>query len=188
MNDPRPIVAIFDLAGLELANRFTDIDGHRPRLGIGHQPTGAEHLAQLSYLRHELRGRNREVKVETAAILDFFDQFFTTHDIGARLLGLASLLPGGKNCYPKVFAGAVWQGDRPSNPLISMLGVNSEAEISLNALVELGEGIGLYQLKSFPRLIAGARFSRGCRSGVFLPVLSHYLLPVVQAAVRPPTF
>jgi hypothetical protein len=33
-----------------------------------------------------------------------------------------------------------------------MLGVNSEAEISLNTLVELGEGIGLNQLNRPPTL------------------------------------
>src|SRR3989441_263841 len=62
-----------DLAGLQLFDRPSHVHGHGPRLRVGHQAAGAEHLAEGTELPHHVGRGHDHVGVEPT-VLDLLDR------------------------------------------------------------------------------------------------------------------
>ena len=78
--------AELDLAGLDLADRLGDVEGHGAGLRIRHQPARSEHAAELPELAHDVGRGDDDVEVEPAVLelLDVLD----ADEVGAGGLGL----------------------------------------------------------------------------------------------------
>src|SRR3972149_7438156 len=87
MHDPGLVDPELDLAGLDLANRFRDVDRHRTRLGVGHETAGTKYLTQLADRAHHIGGGHDGFEIHPAA-LDLLDEFFAAHRVRAGFGGL----------------------------------------------------------------------------------------------------
>src|SRR6185503_2729106 len=82
--DDRALVDLeLDATALDLANGAVQVERDRARLGIRHQATTAEDLAQAPDLAHQVRRREGDVEVEPPG-LDLLDQVLRADLVGAR--------------------------------------------------------------------------------------------------------
>jgi hypothetical protein len=125
------------LTGLGLPNGAPDVEGHGAQLGVGHEATRAQHLAQAPDLAHEVGGGDGGVEVHEAA-LDLLHQVLGADHVGAGLPGFALLVALGEHRHAHALADAVREHHGPANHLIGVLGVDAQAEGQVHRLVELG--------------------------------------------------
>src|ERR1700680_2746700 len=141
VNDPGSIVAELDPATLNVLDRLGDVEGDRARLGVGHQPSGAEDLAEAADHAHDLGRRQGHVEVDDT-LLYLLHEILATDDVGSRLDRLAELLTGGEDRAPAGLAGAVRQRDGAANHLVGVAWIDAEADVRLDRRIERG-GRGL---------------------------------------------
>src|SRR5437867_4256368 len=98
MNNASLVEAIFDLAGFGFFDRRFHIERHSAGLGIRHQPTWAEHLAESTDEAHHVRGRRDRVEIQPSTF-DFVNQIFAANKISAGFLGFLYLLTLGNHNY-----------------------------------------------------------------------------------------
>ena len=123
--------AELDLAALDVGDSLRHIGGHGAGLGVGHEATGAEHLAETADLAHELRGRDRRVKGGVAA-RDLFDELNATDLVSTgRNSGLGCRARREDNDAGGL-ARAVGKVDGAAHHLVCLTRVDAELECDLN--------------------------------------------------------
>src|SRR5690606_22072879 len=128
--------AEFYFTGADLADRLSDIHRHRARLGVGHQPAGAQHPPQAADDPHHIGRGDDDVKIQVAAF-DARSQILGADDIGAGLFGLFRLFAFGECSDPNLFAGAVGQYHGAAHLLVGVARVDPQFEGDLDTLVKL---------------------------------------------------
>ena len=88
------VQAELDFAGLDLLHRARDLEGHRPSLRIGHQPSRPQHLAQLPGGLHHVRGGDYGLKVGPP-LLNLLYHILAADKVRTCVLRLAYLFPAG---------------------------------------------------------------------------------------------
>ena len=73
-------------------------------------------------------------------LLDSSDELVGADDVGASGLSLAGLVALSEDSDADGLAGAVRQGDGAADVLVGLAGIDAEAEVNLDGLVELGGG------------------------------------------------
>src|SRR5436190_3625311 len=137
VDDGRAVGAVLDLAGLRLPDRFGEIHGDGAHLGVGHLAGGPEDAPEAADHGHHVRRGDGHVEV-VKALLDPFGQVVATHDVGARLFGLAHLLALREDGDLDVLAKAVGQGDRSAQLLVGVADVEPRAYVNLDRLIKRG--------------------------------------------------
>src|SRR5216683_2453315 len=138
VDDPELVRPKLDLAALHLAHGARDILGDRARLRVGHEAARAEDLAQRPDARHQVRRRDRGVKVRPA-LGYLLDEVLAAHEVGPGLLSLASPVADRKHGDAHLLACAVGEHDRPAHHLLGVARIDSQADVSLDGGVELGD-------------------------------------------------
>ena len=138
------IDAEFDLAALDIADGLAHIDGHGAGLGVGHQATWAEHLAERADLAHQIGGGDHGIEIGPAA-LDLLQHVVRTDVVGSRCTGLVGLLSIGEHQHTRGLAGAMRQVDGAAHHLVGLAGVDAQPHRDLNGRVELGRVGVLHQ-------------------------------------------
>ena len=136
------INTILDLTGFDIGNGLSHVHGNGAALGVRHQALGAEHTTDAADNAHHIGGGYADVETEPVLGLDLLDQILIAYEIGAGFLSLTGLIALGKNQNADYAAGAVGQYDCAANLLISVTGVNAQADVSLDGLIKLGLGGG----------------------------------------------
>src|SRR5713226_1202542 len=164
-----------DLAALDLAHGTRDVLGDGARLGVWHQTTRSEDLAQRADPRHHVRRRDRGIKVRPA-VRHPLDEVLSAHEVRACFLRLARAVTDCEDGNAHLLAGAVGQDDRPTHHLLRVSRIDAKADVRLYGGVELGyRGV----LGERYRLLGGepaVAVGRHCgldllgRLDVFLPV------------------
>src|SRR5260370_41644930 len=98
VDDPELVGPELDLAALHLAHGAGDILGDRARLRVGHEAARAEDLAERPDARHQIRRRNRGVKVRPA-LRYLLDEVLAAPEVAPGLLSLASPVPDRKHAH-----------------------------------------------------------------------------------------
>ena len=140
---------------------------------------GTKDLTDAANLGHHVRRSDGGVEVDLAT-LDGGHKLIGADDVGAGLLGLASLLALGEHGDANGLAGAVGQGDGTTDVLVSLAGVDTQTEVGLNGLVKLGRSDLLDELHGLKRAVELELLDL-LRSGAeILSMLRHVLPPVVN--------
>ena len=139
-----------DLAALDVLHGLGDVRGHGAGLGVRHQTTRAQHAGDAADLGHLVRGGDRGVEVQEAA-LDLLDQVVTADHVGAGGGGLLGLLTDGEHRDAGGLAGAVRQAHRAAHHLIGLAGIDAQADRHLDGGVLLLRGRLLGQLRGLER-------------------------------------
>ena len=176
--------AVLDAAGLELADHLGDVHGDGAELGVGHETTGAEDLAEAADLAHHVGGGDGGVEVQLAS-LDLGHEVIGADDVGASGLGLAGLLTLGEDGDADGLAGAVGQGDGAADVLVGLTGVNAQADGDLDGLVKLGGGQLLGELHGLLRGVELGAVDLLGSGLVVLSVLRHAFYLLWSSGVLP---
>jgi hypothetical protein len=134
-----------------------------PRSVVGHQAAGTEHPAELGHLGHHVGGGDQQIEIDRATG-DLLDQLIIAGQVGAGGLGLGHLLTAGDHGDAHGLAGAVGQGHGGAQLLVGVLGVDAEAHVGFDRLVEAGGGVVLDQLEGLERFV-GAVLDLGGEGG-----------------------
>src|ERR1017187_4751575 len=131
------IVSNLDAATLDLPDGPGDVKSDRTRLGVGHQSTGSEDLADAADQAHHIRRGQGHVEVDLAA-LDLLDQVLAADQVRSGLQRLARLLAGREDGYAPGAPGAMGKHHSGAHRLIGVARVDAQAEVSFDSGVELG--------------------------------------------------
>ena len=154
MSNTVTVSAILHTTALELLDSLSNVRGDGAELRVRHQTAGAENLAQTTDLAHLVRSSNSSVEVELAS-LDLSSQLVGTDDVSTSLTSSVGCSALGENSNTDSLTRAVRQGDRATQLLISLTGVDTQAEVSLDGLIELGSGDFLHHCKRLKRSVDG---------------------------------
>ena len=114
---------------------------------------GAQQATNAANHTHHVRRRHGDVKVEPVFVLDFVRQFRFANVVGAGRTGFLCLFGFGKHQHAHDFACAVGQHHRAADLLVSVAGVNAQAQGQLYRLVKLGLAGLLNQVDGLGRVI-----------------------------------
>ena len=148
--------AELDLAALDVGDGLGDVHGHGARLGVGHEATRAEDLTEATDLAHHVGGRDHGVEVQPATG-DLLDQVVGADEVGTRGAGGLGLVGVGEDEDPGGLARAVGQVDGATDHLVSLTGVDPEAEGDLDGRVVLRRGRRLRETDGLKRAVHLAR-------------------------------
>ena len=124
MSDTITVSTILHTTALELLDSLSDVRGNGAELGVRHQTTGAEDLAQTANLTHLVRGSNSSVEVELAS-LNLSGQLVGADDVSTSLASSVSCSALGEDGNADGLARAVRQGNRATELLVGLTGVDS---------------------------------------------------------------
>src|SRR5581483_8530028 len=123
MDDPRLLDPELHLAGLHLAHRLADVEGHRADLRIRHEAAWAEDFPEPPDHAHHVRGGDRGVEVEPLLVLDLLGDVLRADVIRARFLRLLGLV--------------ALREDEDADVLVGLSRIDAELHGELDGLVEL---------------------------------------------------
>ena len=132
-----------------------------PGLGVGHQATTAEDLAQAADHAHHVRRREGDVEVDPAG-LDALDEILAADLVGAAAQRFLGLLALGEDDHAHDLAGAVRQDDRAAHHLVGMARVDAQADVGLERCVE-ADLAGVLQQLARPRRARRGALGRRAR-------------------------
>ena len=181
MNDRRLVDAELHFAGLDLLNRFRDVESHRAGLRIGHQPARTEDLSELSDGTHHVGSGDHRVEVDPA-FLDLRHHVVAADHVGTRFLRFLLFFAGGDHQHALQLSGSVREHGRSTDHLIGVFWIDSKKHRQFDRLIELGVGDLLEESHRFIQLIGSPLDLLGRRT-IFLAVLGHLFSSVVLAAV-----
>src|SRR6476661_463568 len=161
-----------DLSTLDVVDGLGDVGGHGARLRVRHQVTRTQDLTEAANLAHEVRGGNGGVEVGPAGG-DLFDQVVGTNEVGAGCDCCLGLVARGEDQDAGRLTGAVGQVDGAADHLVSLAGVNAEAEGHLNRGVELGRVGVLGQRYCLERCVVLLRVDLGGCCLICFAALCH---------------
>ena len=127
-----------------------------PARGEGIRPRGPSTLPERADQAHHVRRGDAHVELGPA-VLDLLGQVFLADDVGAGGLGGFGQVALGEHGHALRLADAVRQHDRAADDLVGLLGIDPQAHVDLDRLVELGRA-------EFLQLLDGRRQ----RTGVFV--------------------
>src|SRR5262245_9606093 len=153
MDVPRLVDPELDLARFDVAHGPPHVERHGAEPRAGHETARPQHLAELSDLTHEIRGRDRRVELHPSS-LDSLDEILGADHVRARLSRLPLLLALGEDRDPDGLADAVRKYDGAPHHLVGMLRVDPETQRHVHALVELR---GRQLLDDLERFLDGVR-------------------------------
>ena len=156
VDDAGLLDAELDRAALGVLHRLADVRRHRADARVRHQAARAQHLTEPADQGHHVRRGDHPVELHEAA-LDALDQVLGADDVGAGGGGFGGLGVLGDDGDAHVAAGAGRQGDDAAHVLVGVARVDAQVDGDLDALVELGRGVGLDQLDRL-----GERMDRSC--------------------------
>src|SRR5206468_3310896 len=159
---------------------LADLEGHRPRLRVGHLPSGPEDPAELADGAHPVGGGDRDVEV-VEPVLDLLREAGGAHDVGTCLLRLLRLLSLGEHGYLLLAPGAVREHQGPAKLLLGMPDIEAETEMDLDCLVERSAVERLEETHRLDRRVRALAVDLGSRLAVLLPV-AHRRSPPEQIA------
>ena len=156
----------------DFADCFRHIERHRAGFGIGHQPSGPEHLSELPDRAHEIGGGDGLIKLHPPA-LDLLDKFIAPYIVGASRPRFLLFFPLREHQDTDRFTGPVGEHRGPAHHLIRPLGIDAEPKGQIHGFVKLGEGNLLHKLNSFLETVRSPlEFSLSCPA-----LFSHAQLP-----------
>ena len=117
-------------------------------MGVRHQATGTQHLAQGTHDTHRVGRGDDHVEVHLAS-LDLLGQVVQADDVGAGGTGGVSLFALGEHGNANRLAGTGGQHDRTTDQLVRLLGVDAQLDGHVDGLIELGGGGFLDQIQGF---------------------------------------
>ncbi len=121
-----PVDPELDLAALDVADRFRDVDGDCSGLRVGHQPAGAESAAEATNFAHHVGRRHDGVEVQVS-LRDLVDQLIGAHLVGpSRNRGFGALA-GGEHQHPCRLARAIGEVDGAADHLIRLTRIDPES-------------------------------------------------------------
>src|ERR1700685_579079 len=172
--DDRGLVeTVFNLTGLDVANRTGDVRRDSTGLRVGHllREDASEFLTDL---RHHVGRRNRHVKLGEARF-EFVDQILIADDVGAGFLRGLRVVALGERDDAYNSARAMRQEHRAAHVLIALLRVDAETDVNLDRFIELRVGVLLHEADRFGRRVEGLLIEVGLEVLVTLTVmLRHY--------------
>src|SRR5690606_34097570 len=136
MNDTPLVRAIAHLTGFRVLHRAHDIRRHGADLGVRHQSTRAEDLAQLTHDAHGVGARDDDVEIELAG-LHLLGEILEAHDIGARFARRILILARREDRNAHRLADAVRQHRRAADLLVGLRGVDAEVYRDVHGFAEL---------------------------------------------------
>src|SRR5690606_11527101 len=117
VDDTGLVGTVLHLSRLGVLHRGGDVGRDGADLGVRHQATGTEHLAQGTHDTHGVGRSDDHVEIQVAS-LDAFSQVFHTDDVGTGCLGDFSLLALGEHGNANALAGAGRQNHGTANELV----------------------------------------------------------------------
>src|SRR5260370_41751789 len=137
VDDAELIGTNLDLAALNLAHGTRNVLGDGARLGVWHQTTRSEDLAQRADPRHHVRRRDRGIEVGPAVRYPL-DEVLSAHEVRTCFLCFARAVTDCEDGDAYLLAGAVGQDDRPAHHLLRVSRIDAEADVRLYGGVVLG--------------------------------------------------
>ena len=152
MND----TGLFNLEFHATLADITDCLGHferdGARLRVWHEPSRAQHLPELSYVPHHVRGGDGLVELQPAAF-DLLHEVVAADDFSPRVPGLFFLLAFGEDQDPHLDACAMRQHNGSPHHLIGSLRIDAETKSHFDRFIKLGIRRALHQFYSFLQAI-----------------------------------
>src|SRR5690606_35875779 len=176
VDDTGLVGTVLHLTCLGVLHRSGNVGGDGTNLGVGHQATGAEHLAEGTHDTHGVRRSDDHVEVQVAG-LDAFGQVFHTDDVGTSCLGSFSLFALSEYGNAYALAGAGRQHDGATHELVGLTGVDTQLNGHVDGLIELGGGSFLHQAQSLGDRVQLGAINFGGNGGRALGQLRHVRLP-----------
>ena len=139
MNHAGLIDAEFDFAGLHFLHRIRDIGGDRPRLRIRHQPARTQNFTELTHAAHHVRRSDHGIEGCPVLGLDLSDHILTADKVRAGFGGFPQLVAGSNHQHGFRLPQPVRQHDGAAHHLVGVLGIDAEAHVQFDGLVELGK-------------------------------------------------
>src|SRR5690606_24287802 len=170
------IGTVLNLTSLGVLHCLGNVGGYRANLGVGHQTTWAQNLAQCAHNAHGVRRGNDHVEIHLTT-LDGSGQVVHADDIGARSLGSFGLFALGENGDANRLAGAGRQYNRTTHDLVGFLGVYAQLNSHVDGLIKLGGSGFLDQGQGLGNGIELATIDLGGDSGRALAQLGHAYTP-----------
>src|SRR5690606_27966216 len=120
VNDTGLVHAELHLTCLGVLHSRSNVRRHSTNLGVRHQTTWAQDLAQLTHDTHSVRRSDHDVKRHVAS-LDHGSQVVHTHYVCTSSLGFFSLSTLGKHSYAGCLTSTVRQHHSATHPLVRLL-------------------------------------------------------------------
>ena len=188
VDDVGLIETVLDLTGLSLVDSLGDIGGNRACLRAGHKTSGAENLTETADETHHVRGCDSDIEIHEALALDSCNKILCTDNLcacGGCGLGVCALCEDG---YADILAGTVRKNDSASDLLVGVAGVNTQADVDFDSLIELCRCSLNGYVKSLVGLIKGGSVNKLGALVVFLTVFRYSFLPIMWLnRILPPT-
>src|SRR5690554_399487 len=115
------------------------IRSHSAHLGVGHQATRTQDLAQLTDNTHGIRRSDHHVKVELT-LLDPLSQVIHADDIGTGFLSSFGVGTLGKHGDANILAGSVGHYGSATHHLVRLARINTQVDGNVQGLLELDRG------------------------------------------------
>ena len=143
MDDVGLVQTVLNLTGLDFLNGSGNVGGNGTGLGGGHQTLGAQDLTKTANNAHHVGRSHDHVELKPVLLGNLLNQLHAAHIVGAGSLGFLNLGVLGENQNTADLTGAVGQNHGAADLLVSVTGVNTQLDVQLNGLIELG-GSALY--------------------------------------------
>ena len=188
VDDVGLVETVLDLTGLSLVDSLGDIGGNRACLRAGHKTSGAENLTETADETHHVRSSDGDIEIHKALALDSCNKILCTDNLcacGGCGLGICALCEDG---YADILAGTVRKNDSASDLLVGVAGVNTQADVDFDSLIELCRCSLNGYVKSLVGLIKGGSVNELGALVVFLTVFHYSFLPIMWLnRILPPT-
>ncbi|MPN20669.1 hypothetical protein SDC9_168048 [bioreactor metagenome] len=172
MHDTGLIGTVLHLTRLGVLHRSGDVHGHGADLGVRHQTTGAEDLAESAHDTHGVGSGDDHIEVQVAG-LDLFGQVVEADDFGASSLGGFGLFALGEDGDAHGLTGTGRQHHRATDHLVGLAGINAEIHGDVDRLVELGRCGFLDQRQSLTEGVSLVPIDLARQGLLLLGQLSH---------------
>ena len=137
VDDVGLVETVLDLTGLSLVDSLGDIGGNRACLGAGHKTSGAENLTETADETHHIRSSDSDIEIHESLALDLSNKILSADDLSACGSSSLSVCALSEDGYANLLAGAVRKNDSASDLLVSVAGVNTQADVDFDSLIEL---------------------------------------------------
>ena len=138
MDDVGLVQTVLDLTGLSLGDSLLDVRGDGAGLRRRHQALRSEDLTETANGTHHVGAGDNGIELKPVLLLDLLDEIHAACVVSAGCESLFNALRLAEAQDADGFTGAVGQDDRAADLLVSVTAVNTELDVQLDGLVELG--------------------------------------------------
>ena len=147
MNDTSLINLEVNLTLLNLLNSLSDIHCHSTTLRVRHQTTGTEETAQRTNLTHARRHSDDDIDISPATF-DLLNILIETSIVSTSCLSSLFLIWCTQSKHANCLTSSVRQRHHAANHLVSLTGINAQANIHIYRSIKLCCRDLLYELCS----------------------------------------